>query len=125
MASRRSAVKLAANFEVNLAAIEAFSIEADARQSYDTLLDVLLETVIPNLEQFPKMGRSFLARQAQSVESRSAIERLKTRIGRSEIREYLMDDYLILYALIGDAVYLLSIRHHQQLSFDLEAFWSK
>ena len=125
MASKRRAVKVTANFEVNLAAIEAFWIEADARQSYDRLLDVLLVTVIPNLEQFPKMGRLFLARQAQSVESRAAIGRLKTRIGRSEIREYLMDNYLILYALIGDAVYLLSIRHHQQLSFDLEAFWPK
>lgn len=125
MASKRSSVKLTANFEVNLASIESFWVEADSRQSYDRLLDVLLETVIPNLEQFPKMGRLFLARQAQSVESQAVIERLKTRIGRSEIREYLMDDYLILYALIGDAVYLLSIRHHQQLSFDLEAFWSK
>jgi hypothetical protein len=53
------------------------------------------------------------------------IERLKARIGRGEIREYLTGDYLILYALIGDAVYLLSIRHHRQLSFDIERFWPK
>ena len=125
MASKRSAVKLTANFEANLAAIEAFWVEADAWPSYDALLDALLETVIPNLEQFPNMGRSFLDRQAQSVESRSGLARLKTRIGGSEIREYLVDDYLILYAVISGAVFLLSIRHHQQLSFDLQAFWSK
>lgn len=66
-----------------------------------------METVIPNLAQFPKMGRPFLARQAQSMEAQAVIERSKTRTGRDEIREYLTDDYLILYALIGDAVYLL------------------
>lgn len=125
MASNKAAVKLTANFEANLASIETFWIEVDAPRSYDGLLDVLLESVIPNLEQFPKMGRPFLSRQAQSVESQAVIERLKTRTGRGEIKEYLMDDYLILYALIGDAVYLLSIRHHKQLSFDLEGFWPR
>lgn len=125
MVSKRAAVKLTANFEANLASIEAFWIEADTPQSYARLLDVLLETVIPNLQQFAKMGRPFLSRQPQSVESKIVMERLKTRTGRGEIREYLMDDYLILYALIGDAVYLLSIRHHKQLSFDLEGFWPK
>jgi len=125
MASRKSAVKLTANFETNLVSIERFWIEADSPQSYDRLLDVLLETAIPNLERFPKMGRLFLGREARSVESQAVIERLNARIGRGEIREYLMNDCLILYALIGDALYLLSIRHQQQLSFDLEAFWSK
>ncbi len=125
MVSKRAAVKLTANFEANLASIEGFWIEADAPQSYDRLLDVVLETVIPNLEHFPEMGRPFLTRRGQSVESQAAIERLKTRIGQDDIREYLTDDYLILYALIGDAVYLLSIRHHRQLSFDLEGFWPK
>ena len=77
------------------------------------------------VEQFPKMGRPFRSHQTRSVESQAAVERLKTRTGGAEIKEYLMDGYLILYALIGDAVYLLSIRHHQQLSFDLEGFWPK
>ena len=125
MAPKKVAVKLTANFEANLSSVEAFCIEVDAPQSYDRLLDTLLESVIPHLEQFPQIGRSFLSRQTQSAESDAVIQRLKTRTGRGEIREYLMNDYLILYALIGDAVYLLSIRHHKQLSFDLEGFWSK
>jgi plasmid stabilization system protein ParE len=123
MGSKKTAVKITANFEANLASIEAFCIEDDAPQAYDLLLDNLLNTVIPNLEQFPKLGRPFLARQAQSIESQAMIERLKARTGRGEIREYVTDDYLILYASIGDAAYLLSIRHHRQLSFDLHAFW--
>ncbi len=32
-------------------------------------------------------------------------------------------DYLMLYALIGTTVYLLAIKHHRQLSFDLGAHW--
>ncbi len=123
MGSKKTAVKITANFEANLASIEAFFIEGDAPQAYDLLLDNLLNTVIPNLEQFPKLGRPFLARQAQSIESQAMIGRLKARTGRGEIREYVTDDYLILYASIGDAAYLLSIRHHRQLSFDLHGFW--
>jgi plasmid stabilization system protein ParE len=123
MGGQKTAVKITANFEANLISIEAFWIEADAPQAYDKLLDDLLESVIPNLERFPKMGRLFLARQAQSLESQIAIERLKVRTGADEIREYLIADYLILYALVGDVPYLLSVRHHRQLSFDLQGFW--
>ena len=125
MASRKSAVKLTANFEANLASIEQFWNEADTPRSYDALLDFLLERVIPNLEQFPAMGRPFLAREARSVEGRATIERLIARVGDGDVREYVIGDYLILYALIDDTVYLLSIRHHLQLSFNLHRFWSR
>ena len=53
------------------------------------------------------------------------VERLKTRIGRGEIRETLTGDYLILYALVGGTVNLLSIKHHRQLSFNFDRFWPK
>lgn len=125
MPSHKSAVKLTANFEANLASIEGFCIEVGAPGLYGTLLDVLLESVIPNLERFPAMGQLFLAREARSVESRTIVERLAARVDDSEIREYVVGDFLVLYALIDDAVYLLSIRHHRQLSFDLDAFWSR
>src|SRR5438093_1516421 len=115
MAAKKAAVKFTANFEQNLTAIEAFCVEADTPQSYDSLLDLLLDTVIPDLEHFPEIGRSFLTRAADSVEARTLSERLKARIGDGEIREYLFDEYLILYALTSASVYLLSIRHHKQL----------
>ena len=119
----KTAVKLTANFEANLAAIEAFWIDGKAPQAYDSLLACLLETVIPNLEQFPKMGRPFLAREVQSIESQAVIQRLTARIGRGEFRACLADEYLTLYALIGDAAFLLSVQHHRQLSFDFQGFW--
>ncbi|MBE7460678.1 MAG: type II toxin-antitoxin system RelE/ParE family toxin [Zoogloeaceae bacterium] len=37
-----------------------------------------------------------------------------------ELREYRTGDYLILYALIRETAILLSIKHHRQLSSDLE-----
>jgi hypothetical protein len=34
-----------------------------------------------------------------------------------------MTHYLLLYARINGMVYLLSIRHQRQLSFDFETLW--
>ncbi len=125
MVATVAAVKLTANFEANLVAIASFWSEAGAPQRYEQLLDELLDTVIPNLEGHPQIGRPFLERPAHSVEAQTLTGRLSARVGRGELREYLASDYLILYAFIGDAVYLLAIRHHRQLSFDFEAFWPK
>ena len=55
--AKKCTVKLTANFECNLADIGQFLIEADAPHAYDGLLDDLLDTVIPNLERFPGLGR--------------------------------------------------------------------
>ncbi|RQS13880.1 type II toxin-antitoxin system RelE/ParE family toxin [Burkholderia sp. Bp9002] len=120
-------VKLTAHFEHNLEEVEAFLLEADTPQAFDTLLDELTDTVIPNLERFPGMGRLFLARPARSVEASNGIARLTRQLDTiaegGELREYVMTHYLLLYAQIKGAVYLLSIRHHRQLSFDLESHW--
>lgn len=116
-------VKLTANFERNLAAIEVFLIEVGAPQSYDLLLDNLADTVIPNLEQFPAMGRLFLERSVYSVEVANALARLQSKLGDGELREYLFGDYLVLHAQFGKAIHLLSIKHHRQLSFDFQSLW--
>ncbi|MCS6787657.1 MAG: type II toxin-antitoxin system RelE/ParE family toxin [Thiobacillaceae bacterium] len=121
----RTPVRLTTNFETNLDDIERFLSEAGAPAAYDRLLDQLLEVVVPNLQRFPRAGRPFLARVPDSAEAVLALHRLRERLGEmAEIREYLTRDYLILYALLNGAVYLLSIRHHRQLSFDLARFWS-
>ena len=61
-------VKLTTNFERNLEEIEAFLVEAGAPHAFDALLDELTDTVVPNLESFPGMGRLFLLiRQALFV----------------------------------------------------------
>lgn len=117
-------VKLTANFENNLEAIEAFLDGADALQVYDRLLDELTDTLIPNFENFPAIGRPFLARSVRSVEVANALLRLQAKLNDGELREYLFADYLVLYAQFGDVIHLLSIKHHRQLSFDFQSLWT-
>ncbi len=128
--AKKPAVKFTANFERNLEDIELFLSEAEAPQAYDGLLDELLEAVIPNLERFPEMGRPFMARQPGSVETTNAIATLRAKLSAltpdtDALREYVLKDYLLLYALIDGAIYLLAIRHQRQLSFDFEGHWGR
>jgi hypothetical protein len=123
----RHTVKLTANFERNLDEIEAFLGEIEAPLAFDALLDELTNILIPNLERFPGMGRSFLERPTRSVETNNGVARLTEQLNAiaegGELREYVMAHYLLLYAQIKGTVYLLSIRHHRQLSFDLASHW--
>lgn len=126
-ARKASRIRFTANFEANLEAIELFLADGDFPEGFDRLLDELGSRVIPNLERFPTMGRPFMARQPESLEAASKQELLRAmlaRLGKSnDIREYVMGDHLLLYAVVPDAVYLLSIHHHKQLSFDFAGFW--
>lgn len=126
--AKKPVVKLTANFERNLESIELFLTEVDAPQAFDGLLDEMLETVIPNLERFPELGRPFMARQPGSVETTNALAMLRAKLSAltpdsDALREYVLKDYLLLYAVIGGAIYLLAIRHQRQLSFDFEGHW--
>ena len=125
---QKTAVKIAANFERNLELIETFLSQAQAPQAFDALLQALADTVVPNLERFPGMGRPFLERMALSVEASTSQDRLAQELHSmaldAELREYVMSDYVLLYARLKDAVYLLSIRHQRQLSFDFSQHWT-
>lgn len=128
--AKRPVVKFTANFERNLADIELFLSEADAPQAFAGLLNELLETVIANLEQFPEMGRPFLRQAIRSVEATNAVAALKEKLSSltpevDAIREYVLKDYLLLYALIGGVTFLLAIRHQRQLSFDFAGHWGE
>lgn len=120
-------VQLTANFERNLAELEQFLIDSDATNAFDLVLDEMLNQVIPNLERFPEMGRSFFAHPTRSINVENALAVLKAKlkgVDAHNIREYLMPDYLLLYAIVGDTVYLISIRHFRQLSFDFGSLWA-
>ena len=119
-----ASIRLTANFESNLESIRRFVHEAGAPQEVEALIDHLFEQVIPNLEAFPHLGRDFLTRSPESLEGQARYQRIKKALGsQSELREYISGDYLVLYALRANTVFLLSIRHHRQLSFDLGGFW--
>jgi len=120
----RCVVKFIANFQRNLDSIEAFLTENDAQQAFGELLGRLFDTVIPNLESFPEIGVDFLARVPQSRQGLLKLDTLRARLGESVVLlELIIDDYLILYALRGSDLYLLAIKHHLQLSFDLKGHW--
>jgi len=120
----KAEVRLSANFERNLEGIEQFLVDAGAAQTFDALLDGLLNEVIPNLEDFPAMGALFMDRQGNSVEVRRALSVLHAKLPPNvEIRNWLWSDYLLLYSWNGEVVNLLSIRHHRQLAFDLHSVW--
>jgi plasmid stabilization system protein ParE len=117
-------VELTASFLERLEAIEAFLAEADAPHAYDALLAALRDTAIPNLRRFPRMGRRYLDQSPQSAEAIAQLAQLPAGAADS-LRVLGSGDYLILYAeeKRGSTVYLLSIRHHRQLSFDFARLW--
>lgn len=126
--ARKTVVRLTANFERNLEEMERFLTDAQVPSAFDSLLDELLETVIPNLERFPDIGRPFGRRQAGSLEAANALGALGGKLASAAmaadaIREYVMKHYLLLYAAAGGTIYLLSIRHQRQLSFDFAGHW--
>lgn len=124
MADKRHRVELTASFLERLESIEAFLIEADASFAFDALLAELRTTVIPNLQRFPRIGRRYLANPPQSAEALAQLAALPAG-APDALREYLHGDYLLLYAAMetNATVYLLSIRHHRQLSFDFARLW--
>ena len=113
-------VELTASFLERLNAIEAFLIEAD-----DELLADLRGTVIRNLRRFPRLGRHYLDHPPRSAEALAQLAALPVGAAHA-LREYLHGDYLILCAddEANATVYLLSIRHHRQLSFDFARLWN-
>jgi len=117
-------VELTTSFLARLDAIEAFLTEADAAFAYDDLLAELRTTVLPNLARFPRIGRRYLDNPPQSAEAMAQLAALPAGAA-SALREYLHGDYLMLYAAMDASatVYLLSIRHHRQLSFDFARLW--
>lgn len=128
--AKKPVIKFTANFERNLEEIDRFLTEAEVLQAYDGLLDELLETVIPNLELFPGMGRPFMLRQPRSVETTNALTTLRAKLlalttDPEALREYVLKDYLLLYARFGEAIYLLAIRRQRQLSFDFDGHWGR
>ena len=71
------------------------------------------------------MGRRFISRPVRSIEASNALAKLQQHLAAinqdGDIREYVMPHYLMLYARFDASVYLLSIKHHKQLSFDFSA----
>ena len=113
------------NFSTNLTEIKTFLGE-EGRQFFLRFFDRLAEDIVPMLCQFPQSGRSFLDRSIRSTQGLQLVDRLKEHlIEGDDLRELIVDDYLILYVARGNRIVFLSIKHHRQVSFDLKRFWQK
>lgn len=119
-------VRFTANFSANLEQIAAWWDAQDFPRGVDLLLDELEQRTLPALEQHPRIGRLFMARRPTTVQAQDLWQALQPRLqalaAGAEVREYVMDDYLVLYLLLPSALHLLAIRHHRQLAFDVHDF---
>lgn len=110
-------------FSANLTAIEAF-LELHSRTAFHRFLDRLFDDAIPTLCRFPQSGRSFVAHAVKSTKAKMRHKELAKLLGKGDdLREFVMDEYLVLYLLRRDQVIFLAMKHHRQLSFDLKRFW--
>ena len=123
MTPQRFQVMATANFEANLREIQRAAIQARARAAFAPLVDELANTIIPGLARFSGLGRSFRAEQPRSLEAMNRLAAARNSLGDGELREYLAGDYLIVYAVLGETIHLLSITHRHRLSSDLSALW--
>ncbi len=112
------------NFAANLDSIELF-VGVEGKSAFQQLLTRLFDDICPQLSRFPLCGRSFLVHRARSREAAALLERLHTILRKGDdIREFTVDEYVVLYLIRGRRLYFLAIKHHRQLSFDLQAFWT-
>lgn len=111
------------NFSINLSAIEAF-LGAEGSPAFQRLLDRVFDDIVPILSRFPQCGRLFLAHSLRSAKAKMLVKKLERMLRRSEeLREYILDEYLLLYLVRPKQIVFLAIKHHRQLSFDLTTFW--
>lgn len=121
MAAKRP--RFTENFSINLSAIEEFLVP-DSKTTFRRFLDHLFDDVIPTICRFPQSGRSFLSREVRSIKAKTRTKDLRKLLHKgADLREFVMDDYLVLYLIRRDQVIFLAVKHHRQLSFDLKQFW--
>lgn len=112
------------NFADNLDHIREF-LETGGAVTFNRMLDRLFDDVIPLLCEFPGSGRDFFAAGTGSQETLASLQRLKRALKKGDkLREFVMDEYLLLYAIRKELIIFLAIKHHRQLSFDFRRFWS-
>ncbi len=117
-------IQITRNFLRNLDGIESFLSDTDADEVFQNLLDDLFRRVIQTLKQHPDIGINFLQRRSSTHETATMNAVLRQRLGTEAVlRELIRGDFIILYARRREILYLLTIKHHRQLSFDFFGRW--
>jgi plasmid stabilization system protein ParE len=111
------------NFTANLDEIQSF-LSAEGELVFQRLLKHLFDELCPQVSRFPLSGRSFLAHHAGSVEAEKILHRVQDRLrAGDDLREFVVDNYIVLYLVRQTRIYFIAIKHHRQLSFNLRRFW--
>ena len=120
----KARIRAAQNFLANLDAISELLLETrpeDAAASFQALqrdIDELLSL----LELHPAIGRParFLnSRSVQARERAGRVLRLAGSLQIAELREYVLREYIVLYAASNADVVLLAIKHQRQLRYSV------
>jgi hypothetical protein len=120
----RSQLFFTGNFTANLDEIQSF-LSVHGRSAFQRLLNRLFDDICPQITRFPLSGRSFLGHHAGSAEAEELIEHVGAMLRPGDdLREFVVDDYVVLYLVRRRRIYFIAIKHHRQLSFDLRRFWS-
>jgi len=112
------------NFAANLDSIRVF-LGSEGRSAFRRLINRRFQELVPTLCRFPQSGRPFVDHAIRSVEAQALVHRLKALVKKNDdLREFIVDDYVILYLLRQNRLIFLAIKHHRQLSFDLKRLWA-
>ena len=112
------------NFTANFDEVQSF-LSIEGQSAFQRLVKHLFDNLCPQVSRFPLSGRSFIAHHAGSAEAEELIERVRDRLRPGDdLRELVVDDYVVLYLVGRTRIYFMAIKHHRQLSFDLRRFWS-
>ena len=102
-----------------LESAQDFLFDAGAVAAAERLSDAALVRVAERLEAFPRIGRDFMARTPTTEQAHVLWTMLQDALGSGiELRELLVGDYLVLYAIGEEFLYLLTLRHHRQDGFN-------
>ena len=123
MAGRRTTPVFTENFARNLEALRLF-LGTEGGLAFSRLLDRLFDDIIPTVCRFPQSGRPFLVHATHTIETQIRLKRLRARLQPGDdLREFILDDCMLLYVRRSNRLIFLALKHHRQLSFDLDQFW--
>ncbi len=119
-------VEAAPNFLANLDAAHQFFLVQDAEtaESRLTKLKADLREMIAILAWSPASGRPtrFLsAKSAQATLKANAVQQLAEQAGLPHLREYIVGQFIVLYAHSDTDVVLLALKHQRQLMYSADS----
>ena len=122
----RARVEAAPNFISNLKIAHQFFLEQDADSAPERYRKLKVEQrkMVIVLSWSPASGhpaRFFTARSAQARLRTQTVQQLATQAGLPNLREYIVNRHIVLYAHSETEVVLLALKHQRQLTYLAES----